>query len=384
MTQSVPAGWYPDPENPAQQRYWDGAAWTESVAPVAPPEPATQPPSTSAQAAAAIGASAKGAVASALDFVEGQQKRREDKKRQEQEAAEAARIAAKAAAERTRIQNEKMLAFVRRYWKVLVAALTVLVLVIAIGAWSENRDQAASTTAAMPESAADLKGDDYQDVKARLQGAGFTSIETTAIPDLIVGWLTKDGEVEAVSVNGESDYGAGSEFPKDATVVVSYHTFPEEEPQAAAESNSIESETPEAATEEPDDTILTPRNNKELAAVLKSKNPGDPQVQAFVRKYAGRTIEFDGYTLDWVNHTSSSPFTGEEKTYDSVFDTNIYVGNVKNAGTSSKGPTFRVEGFSVLDGPVDSQANVHVKATVDGFDADHEFFRISVISLEDR
>lgn len=26
---SVPAGWYPDPENPAQGRYWDGVAWTD-------------------------------------------------------------------------------------------------------------------------------------------------------------------------------------------------------------------------------------------------------------------------------------------------------------------------------------------------------------------
>jgi len=28
-TPSVPAGWYPDPQNPAQQRYWDGGAWTD-------------------------------------------------------------------------------------------------------------------------------------------------------------------------------------------------------------------------------------------------------------------------------------------------------------------------------------------------------------------
>jgi hypothetical protein len=28
-TPPVPAGWYPDPENPATARYWDGAAWTE-------------------------------------------------------------------------------------------------------------------------------------------------------------------------------------------------------------------------------------------------------------------------------------------------------------------------------------------------------------------
>jgi uncharacterized RDD family membrane protein YckC len=40
--QSTPAGWYPDPQNPAQQRYWDGAAWSEATQPVAggaPPAP---------------------------------------------------------------------------------------------------------------------------------------------------------------------------------------------------------------------------------------------------------------------------------------------------------------------------------------------------------
>ena len=31
MTQNAPAGWYADPENPAQQRYWDGAVWAQTV-----------------------------------------------------------------------------------------------------------------------------------------------------------------------------------------------------------------------------------------------------------------------------------------------------------------------------------------------------------------
>lgn len=30
--QSTPAGWYPDPENASQERYWDGAAWGDSRA----------------------------------------------------------------------------------------------------------------------------------------------------------------------------------------------------------------------------------------------------------------------------------------------------------------------------------------------------------------
>ena len=34
----VPAGWYPDPSGGPSQRYWDGNAWTESTAPLAPNE----------------------------------------------------------------------------------------------------------------------------------------------------------------------------------------------------------------------------------------------------------------------------------------------------------------------------------------------------------
>jgi hypothetical protein len=38
-TPPTPAGWYPDPDGSAGQRYWDGSAWTEHRAPAAPPPP---------------------------------------------------------------------------------------------------------------------------------------------------------------------------------------------------------------------------------------------------------------------------------------------------------------------------------------------------------
>lgn len=48
---AAPAGWYPDPQSPGQQRYWDGTAWG-AAAPAAPPAPtapvAAPPTSTNA------------------------------------------------------------------------------------------------------------------------------------------------------------------------------------------------------------------------------------------------------------------------------------------------------------------------------------------------
>lgn len=44
------AAWYPDPNDPAQWRYWDGSAWTDHYAPrVPPPPPPVTTPSTVVQ-----------------------------------------------------------------------------------------------------------------------------------------------------------------------------------------------------------------------------------------------------------------------------------------------------------------------------------------------
>ena len=47
---TAPAGWYPDTTKPGQQRYWDGNAWTDHVAPLTPTAPAAPaaPPAAAA------------------------------------------------------------------------------------------------------------------------------------------------------------------------------------------------------------------------------------------------------------------------------------------------------------------------------------------------
>ena len=54
---STPAGWYPNPDGSASQRWWDGAAWTQHVGapamPVPAPSVATAPPRAPAGTSAA-------------------------------------------------------------------------------------------------------------------------------------------------------------------------------------------------------------------------------------------------------------------------------------------------------------------------------------------
>jgi len=53
QTPGAPAGWYPDPQNPGQQRYWDGSSWAAAPAPSSAPAPSAPPgsaPTTSTNA----------------------------------------------------------------------------------------------------------------------------------------------------------------------------------------------------------------------------------------------------------------------------------------------------------------------------------------------
>ena len=61
---TAPAGWYPDPHDPSQRRYWDGASWTDRLVPADLPEPTIALPTTEVPPASAVptplGASALG------------------------------------------------------------------------------------------------------------------------------------------------------------------------------------------------------------------------------------------------------------------------------------------------------------------------------------
>ena len=79
-------------------------------------------------------------------------------------------------------------------------------------------------------SSSDLEGQNYETVILKLESVGFTDIKTVILDDLILGWLTKDGEVEEVAINGDTSFGESDYFPANAKIIITYHTFPIKDP----------------------------------------------------------------------------------------------------------------------------------------------------------
>jgi len=110
----------------------------------------------------------------------------------------------------------------------------------------------------MPASSKDFEGTDYQEVVSQLRSAGFTNVTTAILDDLITGWLTSDGEVESVDVDGTTTFNSGTKYAPDVAIVVTYHTFPIKENTDGGETPTPEATLDVTQTDEPEPTA-TPK-----------------------------------------------------------------------------------------------------------------------------
>lgn len=279
--------------------------------------------------------------------------------------------------------------------------LSVLVLAISLAGCGSKEDDGKIN---LPISSRDLKNANYQDVVAKFEDTGFTNVQTVILDDLVLGWFTKDGEVEEVSVDGYTTFTTDSRYPADVEIVVSYHTFPADEEEEDAESSTpeptIEAEPTEIAqsTEETQPTeeiqpteetqssveeeIITVDNNEEFAAVLYAKEPGDQIIEDFALKYAGRIIEFDGNIAYMTYHGD----------YTTRYDFLIFPWDYSE--TSISGPAFKFEdcnttydlhwtGDNIPD-TVGIGDNLHFVARILYYNDTQELFFLEPISTEGR
>ena len=81
-----------------------------------------------------------------------------------------------------------------------------------------------------PMSAKEAKGEQYQEIVEAFENAGFGNIVVSVDYDLITGWINGAGEVESISINGETAFEQGNMFAVDAKIEIVYHDFKKNNP----------------------------------------------------------------------------------------------------------------------------------------------------------
>lgn len=128
----------------------------------------------------------------------------------------------------------------------IVFAILLCISLAACGDSSEHIGEAKT-----PSGSSIQQGRNFLDVREDFEKHGFTNIKIEAIDDLIIGWLTEDGEVEKVSVNGDENYSADTWVAADVEVIIYYHTFSQEDSQPEQDTNKdIASESTNPSTDQ--------------------------------------------------------------------------------------------------------------------------------------
>ena len=74
-------------------------------------------------------------------------------------------------------------------------------------------------------SSEELIGQNYEDIVQIFKSIGFQNINPVGNDDLVLGILNKEGTVESVTINGNSNFEEGDWFPAHAIIKITYHTF---------------------------------------------------------------------------------------------------------------------------------------------------------------
>ena len=81
----------------------------------------------------------------------------------------------------------------------------------------------------LEDDAEDLVGEDYKKVRRILTNLGFDNIVFKRKDDLVTGWISKDGSVDSITINGKSDFKEGDVYFHSVEIVITVHTFKNQE-----------------------------------------------------------------------------------------------------------------------------------------------------------
>ncbi|MCC5804112.1 DUF4839 domain-containing protein [Rossellomorea vietnamensis] len=279
-----------------------------------------------------------------------------------------------------------------------IISICIASIITLVGCSGDGHEGEAKT----PSGSSVQKGRDYEEVVKDFKEKGFKNTKTEKVEDLVTGWLTKDGEVESVSVDGDQDYSPDDWYSNDVEVVITYHTFPEKEKRdtgaddekSTAKNNKSKNEKEDKSnsdtkeksnndsSSESKPKIVTVENNKEFAAVLAVKDEADPIIGEFAKKNEGRTVEFDGYIANMMLHEN----------YKTRYNILILAGDYGQ--TTNNGPSFQFKDVNIVSDlkltgsnipdTIGTGQNLHITARVEEYDEKSGLFRLDPISTEIR
>lgn len=260
--------------------------------------------------------------------------------------------------------------------------LCSIVTIISISGCSAEEDP---NMIKVSKSSDDIIGGNYQTVISELEKIGFTDIETKVLDDLITGWLTKDGEIEEVEIDGDTQFNTNDTFSKDSKIVITYHTFSIEDESDEESTKDKGSEIVEEPNKdkqlESNQEILTVESNEELAAVLTEPDPASPIISEFAKKYAGKIIEFDGNIANMMNNSK----------YKTRYDILIYAGDYSEM--TAIGTNFKFENVNISDlkltgseipDSIGTGQNLRITAEVKEYKDNTQLFMLKPISTKIR
>ena len=205
-----------------------------------------------------------------------------------------------------------------------------------------------------PASAEELEKMSYEDVVELFEGAGFVNVTTSPTNASGVGGAVLS--VKIGGVFGSSDFTKNDSFPFDAGVEITY-----------CEGDSVSDELEQLSAEE------VPA--EDLDSLLSSS---DTDATWFSSAYQGRTITFDGWVADMMNHEN----------YDTRYDVLLLAGD--NGASPMTGPNFRLTDVNFNDMNVTnadslrSGDNITITAIVGEYNSTTDWLELDPVSISVR
>jgi hypothetical protein len=231
----------------------------------------------------------------------------------------------------------------------LSIVIIFFVLFMLIGVLLEDDSVDDPNILVLNESSEDFVGENYETVIANLETIGFTNIKTEILDDLILGWLTSDGEVEQVTINGKTDFDKNTKFTKDSEVIITYHTFP---------SNSTDAVVNQP-TKNTDSEANQPSKSAEIVVNYPQENALRAAVVAFTNRHADDVFTADGNHYDLSKFHSYADVSGF-----------LLIVEYEGVWTAKNENTWHVEGLSLKL----NNYNTEITASLDVSYVDNNYF----------